>query len=422
MALRDNRAINDGDVLEREAPRLWHPLRNRNYLLLWSGQSISVLGDQFYFIALAWLTLQLTGSALALGTVLMVAAVPRAVLMLLGGAVSDRFSQRILMLLSDVLRGVLVGALAVLVITSAVQLWQLYVVALIFGAVDAVFYPASSAIVPAVVEEALLTPANALQQGSLQISNLIGPVLAGLLIAFSSRAAGIGLAFAVDAATFFISVLTLALVTIRRSAPSEDDSANNLLRSIAAGLRYVWHDPVLRALLIVIAGIDPVVNGVFGVGLPLLARVHFGGAAALGIMSAGFGAGALAGIVGAGSMAPRHRGLFGAAVIALFATGTILLPLMPSVALATILIAVMGSGTGFINVLLMPWMQTRAEPAMLGRVMSLIMLSSVGLTPLTYAAAGAVAAVNVSLLYLVGGAILLATTLFALLSPVRTID
>src|SRR5579875_3830687 len=385
MALRDNRAINDGDVLEREAPRLWHPLRNLNYLLLWSGQSISVLGDQFYFIALAWLTLQLTGSALALGTVLMVAAVPRAVLMLLGGAVSDRFSQRILMLLSDVLRGVLVGALAVLVITSAVQLWQLYVVALIFGAVDAVFYPASSAIVPSVVEEALLTPANALQQGSLQISNLIGPVLAGLLIAFSSRAAGIGLAFAVDAATFFISVLTLALVTIRRSAPSEDDSANNLLRSIAAGLRYVWHDPVLRALLIVIAGIDPVVNGVFGVG-------------------------PLAGIVGAGSMAPRHRGLFGAAVIALFATGTILLPLMPSVALATILIAVMGSGTGFINVLLMPWMQTRAEPAMLGRVMSLIMLSSVGLTPLTYAAAGAVAAVNVSLLYLVGGAILLATT------------
>jgi hypothetical protein len=122
------------------APRsrvpLIQPLRERDFRLVFSGESISLLGDQFHFVALAWLTLQLTGSGVALGTVLMATAIPRAVFMLVGGAMSDRTSPRSLMLGSNALRTVVVAIVAALVLTGNAQLWQLYVLALIFGTVD----------------------------------------------------------------------------------------------------------------------------------------------------------------------------------------------------------------------------------------------------------------------------------------------
>jgi MFS family permease len=403
--------------------RIWTPLTQRNFLLLWVGQSVSLLGDQFYFIALAWLTLQLTGSPLALGTVLMVAAIPRATLMLVGGAVTDRFSPRTLMLSSDIARAVLIAALAIAVLSGNVQLWELYLIALIFGALDAAFYPASSSITPSVVETGLLPAANALMQSALQGSNLLGPVLAGLLVAGAGRSVGIGGAFAFDAATFVVSVLTLTFMRTRSPANPSEHGRDSILAAIVEGLRYAWNDRALRALLIAIAGIDATVNGVFGVGMPLLARLHFGGATAFGIMSSGFGAGALLGIVGAGSFGTlRHRGRWAIAVIVVFAAGTVLLPFAGSIGIAVILIAAMGAGSGFINVLLIPWIQTRPDPAMLGRIMSLVMFASVGLTPVAYAVSGWVASLGLTWLFLGGGVLLFATALYTALSPARAID
>ena len=110
-------------------PALLQPLRLRDFRLVFTGESISLLGDQFHFVALAWLTLQLTGSGLALGTVLMAAAIPRAVFMLVGGALSDSLSPRSLMLVSNALRSVVVALIAFLVLSGNAQLWQLYVLA-----------------------------------------------------------------------------------------------------------------------------------------------------------------------------------------------------------------------------------------------------------------------------------------------------
>ena len=104
-------------------PNLLRPLRIRDFRLIFGGESISVIGDYFHFVALAWLTLQLTGSGLALGSVLMVAGIPRAVFILLGGALSDRFSPRSLMLYSNAFRALVVGLLAVLVLTGRAELW-----------------------------------------------------------------------------------------------------------------------------------------------------------------------------------------------------------------------------------------------------------------------------------------------------------
>src|SRR5262249_16846095 len=151
----------------------------------------TLLGESFSFVAMAWLVLQLTGSGLALGTVLALEAVPRALLMLVGGALSDRLSPRRAMVGSAAARAVLIGLLALRVLAHAVQLWPVYVVALLTGAVSAFFLPARFAILPTVVADDQLEAGNALLNLNQQGSLFLGPALAGVLVA----AAGPGPAF-----------------------------------------------------------------------------------------------------------------------------------------------------------------------------------------------------------------------------------
>ncbi|MGZ6299956.1 MAG: MFS transporter, partial [Candidatus Limnocylindria bacterium] len=120
----------------KPGPSLLRPLRIRDFRLMFTGETISVLGDHFHFVALAWLTLQLTGSGLALGTVLMVAAIPRAIFMLLGGALSDRFSPRSLMLYSNAIRALVVGTVATLV-RVVYTAWLLLKISAPFGVTSA---------------------------------------------------------------------------------------------------------------------------------------------------------------------------------------------------------------------------------------------------------------------------------------------
>lgn len=348
--------------------------------------------------------------------------------MLFGGAITDRMSPRLLMLSSDAVRAVIVGAIAVLVFSGHVMLWHLYVLAILFGTIDAVFYPAAGAILPLLVDEEQLPAATALNEVSVRGSTLVGPVLAGLIIAGSGLRTGSGIAFAVDAMTFVVSAATL--VCIRRGgrqvhAHDEETGQSGFLRSIRDGLLYVWHDSVIRYLLLIVAGIDVTLNGAFGVGLPVLVRNHLsGGAAALGTLDSGFGAGAVLGIVIAGSLrTPPRKGLLAVGITAGFGIGVALLAVMPNLAAATACIGAMAIGSGLANVILVPWLQTRTDPSMLGRVMSMFMLASVGLTPLAYAAAGWIASVSYTLVFFIGGAIVLSTATFALLNPtIRTID
>ena len=248
----DETAVESVEVGTERGSALLQPLRLRDFRLVFTGESISLIGDQFHFVALAWLTLQLTGSGLALGTVLMVAAIPRAIFMLVGGALSDRFSPRTLMLVSNALRAVVVAIVAVLVLTGNAELWHLYVLAGIFGVVDAIFHPALNTIVPMLVSERLLPPANALVQVMAQLSGLIGPAVAGVVVA----AVQTGPAFAVNAISFAVATVAVVLVRGGRRAPaaanagSAGGESQGLLRTIGSGLAYAWGDPPVRALLL----------------------------------------------------------------------------------------------------------------------------------------------------------------------------
>ena len=384
-------------------PRPWAVLASPQFRKLWVLNNLSLIGDFFSYVALAWLVLQLTGSSLALGGVLVAQAVPRSVLMLVGGALVDRVSARVTMLGSMGLRVAVVGPLAALVITGHVQMWQVYVASAVFGIVDAFFMPARMSILPRLVGDRELEPANALLNVSSQASVIVGPALAGLVIARF----GTGWAFAVDAACFAIGLVFVLWLPAVEKATEAARKGGAMGKEILAGFRYAWADLGIRTVLVVVAAVDFAANGAIGVGLPTIAHGRFdAGAIGLGILFAAWGLGATVGAAGAGVIAPPKRfgwmvvlvcGLTG---VAIFAVG-----FMPSVLPAAAILGATGIASGMLNTYGMSWLQRRTDPAMQGRVMSLLMLASIGLVPIGYALSGALAQLNVTLLFAIAGTI-----------------
>ena len=389
-----------------ERPRPWSVFASQSFVKLWLASSLSLLGYFFNVIAIAWLVLQLTGSSLALGTVLVVGAVPRAVLMVVGGAVADRFSARVTMLGSMALRAAFVAPLAYLVLTGNAQMWQVYVISLVLGVADAFFMPARQSILPTVVAVRELEAGNAVLNVTGQGSIIAGPVLGGVIVA----ALGTGWALAADAGCFGLGLLfVLWLPAAQESVTRRADVDSGLGGQIAAGLRYAWSDIGIRVTLIVVAVIDFAASGALGVGLPTLAHGRFGaGAAGLGILFGAWGVGATAGAVGAGFVPPPKQ--FGMLLVLLcmwLGLGIVGVGTVPSLLPAAVLMGLSGISNGVVTTYGISWLQRRTDRAMQGRVMSLVMLASMGLTPVSYAASGALAQVNPTLLFLIAGGMML---------------
>jgi hypothetical protein len=398
--------LNPPPAVDTSRPRPWTVFSSGSFRKLWVATTLSLFGDFFSYIAMAWLVLQLTGSSLALGTVLVVQALPRAALMVVGGALADRLSSRLTMLGSMGLRAVVVAPLAVLVLAGRVQMWEVYGIAVVFGIVDAFFMPARSSILPRVVADHELEPGNAVLNVTAQTSVILGPVLGGLIVAVL----GIGWAFAGDAACFAIGFLfILWLPAAARAGAGEAHPDGGLGGQIVAGFRYAWANIGIRVTLIVIAIVDFAANGALGVGIPTLAHGRFAaGATGLGILLSAWGVGATAGALGSGFVPPPKR--FGWLIVVLCAwlgVGIGAVGLQPSLIPAALLMGFSGIGTGVVNTYAVSWLQRRIDTAMQGRVMSLVMLASMGLTPLAYAASGAIADVNPTLLFLIAGGMML---------------
>ncbi|MDQ6773318.1 MAG: MFS transporter [Candidatus Dormibacteraeota bacterium] len=405
----------------RSRPRPWTVIASGPFRNLWVATSLSLIGDFFSYVAIAWLVLQLTGSSLALGSVLVVQAVPRGVLMLVGGAISDRLSPRLAMLASMGLRVALVAPLAVLVLTGHVQMWEVYGTSFVFGVVDAFFLPARSSILPRLVDDHQLEAGNAVLNISSQVSVVVGPALAGLVVAL----AGTGWAFATDAACFALGALfVLWLPAANRIKAHQVSSEPGLGGQILAGFRYAWADVGIRSALIIIAAVDFAANGSLGVGLPTLAHGRFGASAAgFGIMLGAWGVGATAGALAAGMVRRQERmGWWLVAVCAWLGACVVAVGLIPTLLPAAITLGIGGVASGVINTFGISWLQRRTDPDMQGRVMSLVMLASMGLVPVAYALSGAIADVNPTVLFIAAGGLMLATAAAAAASrTVRSI-
>ena len=407
--------------------------RNPNFRLLWGGQITSILGDQFSMIAMPWLVLKLTGSdPVALGTVLALGSVPRALFMLLGGAVTDRLSQRTVMLISDILRLCLTGLLAVLVLTGSVHLWMVYILSLLGGLVSSFFTPASSSIVPQILEPDHVQGGNSVMQGSAQLSIFLGPVLAGGLIAAfaggSSGTAGaagnmqgIGVAFAFDALTFLVSAVTLWFMQVPHPRGAAAAGQPGLLASIKESLHYMAQDPVMRLVYILIAGVNLVFVGPLLVGIPVVANTRLAqGAAAFGMIMSAYGAGNLLGILVAGSLPKPKPGMLNAVLVglvvafgvamALFAFFTTTLPFL-------VCMLLLGIGNGYLGITLITFIQTHTPREMLGRVMGMVLFANLGLVPVSQAISGFVIKLSLNGLFIGAGALTVAIAAWMVFTP-----
>jgi MFS family permease len=408
--------------------------KNRNFLLLSIGQALSLIGDQFHFIAAPWLVLQITNDPLALGTVMALGGVPRAVFMLFGGAVTDRFSPRTIMLISDSLRLFLTAFMCYMTLTGAIQLWMIYVLTLLFGIISGFFAPASGAILPQLIKKDELQAGNSITQGAGQLVNFFGPVLAGGVIAwFSHRVianfvpemTGIGFAFGVDSASFLVSAITLWFIRYQISRPGKDQQVGDqksVFASIAEGIRYMWNDPMLRMVYILILVLNFLVVGPLVVGAPVLVRMRMAGdAAAYGLIMSGYGGGNLAGLLLAG-MLPRPKTaklatVLSIVVVALFGVGMAALAPVTNAWAGFAIMLVMGVGNGWISILLITSLQRRTPSEMLGRVMSMIFLANVGLVPVSQALSGVILKYNLSALFIGAGVLILVSCVWAALNP-----
>lgn len=393
----------------------------RDFRLLFAGTATSLLGDQFALIATPWLVLQLTGDPLALGIVLALEGLPRAAFMLVGGALTDRFAPRRIMLISDIVRLAIATIMAVVVLTGVVQMWMIYGFALAFGLVAGFAVPAENSIVPMLVSEDDLQAGNSLIMGVAQLAGFVGPSLAGAAIAgFSDSAFGVGLAFLIDAATFAVSTTCLWLIR-GASKPADDHPEEGLWASIGAGIEHLWRDDALRLMITILIVVNFFVVGPLLVGIPVLSHERLPqGAMAFGLLMGAFSVGNLVGYLLAGLLSrPSGRTIRILVVGLLGAFGAVVasLGLITEMWLDFGLLLVLGLGNGYLAIILFTWIQGSVSRGMLGRVMSLITFSSIGLVSVSQAISGAVGKWNLDILFVAAGALLLAATSWIALQP-----
>ncbi len=400
----------------------------RDFVLLWSGQGTSLLGDQFHFIAMSWLVLQMTGDPLALGAVMALGGIPRAIFTLIGGAITDRISPRQVMLISDAIRLFLSALLAAQVLTGTLQVWMIYVYSLIAGVVSGAFAPASMSITPHIVPSEDLQAGNSLMQGSMQLIGFVGPAAAGALIAaMPVERNGVALALAFDAFTFVVSVVTLWLMktgTMAAASPKTRES-QGVFQSIRDGIRFMFKDPALRAMFILISAANLAFTGPIIVGIPYLADTRFPeGAAAFGLILSGYSGGNLLGIILSGALPKISRGplriLFVMMFLA-FGLGSGALAWISHTSVAVVDLFILGVLNGYLSILLITGLQRNTPKEMLGRLMSMVLLANLGLAPLSQALAGAMLRWNVPAVFLSAAAIMLACSVYLALPRINSL-
>jgi MFS family permease len=372
--------------------RLFAPLSHRDYRLLAGGMSVSLLGDGLFLVALAWQVYTMSDAPTALATVGIAMTIPTITCLLIGGAVSDRFDRRLVMLTSDSVRAMALASLAALAVTGVLAFWELLAIAVVYGAATAFFNPASDALVPQLLPADVLAQANSLDQLIRPVAlRLAGPALGGLLVS----AVGAGWTFGVDAGSFAISVAALLAMSPAPVPPAGSAQARSgAAGEIRAGLRYVRSHAWLWATLVTAAIAYLLFMGPTEVLLPFIVKHRFpDGARDLGLIFAAGGLGSLACAIAIGQFGLPRFGL-----TFMYLTWTV----------ATVAVAGYGLATGLWGLMLASVLFNTLETAgtiawatakqhhvpsqLLGRVSSLDWLISIGLLPLSYALTGPVSA------------------------------
>ncbi|MFJ6407323.1 MFS transporter [Streptomyces hydrogenans] len=361
------------------------PAHRSPQVLRWLGAyTASTLGDSVYYLALSWAAVS-SGSPAQAGLVMTVSAVPRALLMLVGGVIADRLGPRRVVIASDAVRCLATLGLAAILFLASPGLWVLAAVALVFGTVDALFLPAVGALPPRIADRDQLARVQGMRGLAYRMGAVLGSPLGGLAVALGGSAT----AFTVAGVLFALSLPLLCALKLR-PLPADERTDGTALRDLADGLRYLRRHRVLGPLMIVVLLADLGFVGPLNVGLALLAQQRGWGASGIGWILFGFGTGA-----GAASLlltvrgrVPRAGAVMGwsMALGALSIGALAFVPQLPAAVLVAVLVGLLA---GLNGVLCGALVQTEADPAYLGRVSAVSSLGSLGLAPLSFPLTGA---------------------------------
>jgi len=412
-------------------------LKHRPFALLWTGQTTSRLGDSLYRIALAWWVLEKTGSAVAMGTVLVFSQIPLLLFLLIGGVVVDRLPRIRIMFVSDILSGLVIAFVAVFSWFELLQIWHIYIASMLFGFVEAFFFPAYQAVIPQITPSELLISANSLSGLSQRVTGIIGPALGAALVA----AGGTSLTFGLDALSFFISaifVLPMLRSNLDKIQRQEEmvgtanrqrfakEALKQGFTDLRDGFRLVMTVPWIWITILIFGFVNIMEAGPRAVAMPFLIKEDLGAdVQLLGLFGSAASLGFVVGMIWLGQYVRLHRrGLLG--YLSVIVTGAALLPFAFKLPIPILVASMFISGLST-SVFALIWTHTLQEMVpgeLLGRVYSIDALGSFVLLPIGFALAGwATDLFGAPTVFLIGGLGTMVLTSLGLLHPaIRNLD
>ncbi len=377
-------------------------LFNRDFVLLWQAQMVSQVGNQLHAIALMFWVKHATGSATLMGTLMMVAMLPGVVLGPVGGTLADRFSRRSIIILSDLVRGLLVLALAALMFmqpqATSLLVGALFVAAVGVAILGAFFRPAISAAIPDLVPRERVAAANSLTQSTVQLTTFVGQGLGGVLF----RLLGAPLLFLIDGLTYVACAITECFVRIPQHAGPSGTGTDRFFARFAAetrqGFTYVWRHRGLRSLFCAAALLNFLFSPI-SVMVPFYVEDHLFTAPGvratadwLGFLLAALGAGSLIGYALAGALRLSGRARATLSIAALFLVCVALgaAGLTDRAFVALLLFTAIGAGSGIVNIGIATTLQLTTPSEIRGRVFGLLGTLSGGLMPIGMGLAGVI--------------------------------
>ena len=394
---------------------LLRALRSRNYRLFFTGQSISLVGTWMQQVAMSWLVYRLTGSAFLLGVVGFVGQIPTFLLAPVAGVLADRWDKRRLLIATQTLSMLQAAALAFFVLAGTVQVWQIVTLSLILGIISTFDIPArQSFIVEMVDNREDLGNAIALNSSMFNAARLIGPSIAGLLVA----AVGEGICFIVNAFSYLAVIVALAAMRLTPGKPEK--ARRHILHELREGVGYAFGFSPIRSILLLIALVS-LMGMPYSILMPVFARdILHGGPHTFGFLMAASGCGALAStvylasrknVLGLGRIIVMATTLFGAGIIAFSFSG--------SLPLSLLFLCITGFGGMALIASSNTILQTIVEDDKRGRVMSLFTMAFIGMAPFGSLIAGSLAnTIGARNTLLIGGVSCLAGgALFAVILP-----
>jgi MFS family permease len=359
--------------------------RNKNFFLIWIGQSISLFGDYLYIIALMWWVLEKTGSTAAMASVAICSSLPTIILGPFAGTFVDRVDKRKLLILMDIGRGITICIPGILYFLNYLQVWHIFIIAALLSSMTIFFNPALNSFIPRIVDKGKLVRANFLSQMSNNLSGVLGPALGGILVALI----GAGTVMLFDALSFFLSVVAIFFVRIKTEKVSVQRERKKFTYDLLEGLNFIRTESGILGLVILFSLLNFFVAPV-GVLIPLVVKNILNmGAEGFGVLGSSISVGMVLGSLFLGMAGGvRSKGSFITAGIIVAGVFLALFGISESFWTSIFLLGGCGFGVSFANILVPAVFQTKIPHEKQGRVFGTLGTISGGLRPISLALIG----------------------------------